>query len=62
LKKALIKQALKDKEDECLKNLDDRQRNYNSMKEDEKLTEVDLEAYKLRKLHANDPMASYFKK
>jgi len=62
LRSALIKQAKMDKRGETLRSLDDRSRPYNSMKEEAKLDEVDMEAYRLRKIHGQDPMARFLDK
>lgn len=62
LRKALIEQAKNEREGEKLSRLDDRERPYHSNYEVKQLNDVELEAYKLRKIHADDPMASYFNK
>lgn len=38
---------------------DDRKRKYNSMRADAEVTKEDVEAYRLEKRHAEDPMANF---
>uniref|UniRef100_A0A915HEN5 Phosphatidic acid phosphatase type 2/haloperoxidase domain-containing protein n=1 Tax=Romanomermis culicivorax TaxID=13658 RepID=A0A915HEN5_ROMCU len=40
------------------RDMDDRRRPYNSMEEEKPLNDVEMEAYKMRKIHPQDPMAS----
>lgn len=62
LRKALIEQAKKEREGEKLREMDERDRPYHSNYETKQLNEYEIEAYKLRKILPNDPMANYFEK
>ncbi|GAU99106.1 hypothetical protein RvY_10150 [Ramazzottius varieornatus] len=56
---ALKAQEEQQKEAERLMNVDERRRPYNSLAAPKKITEEEMEAYQLRKVHADDPMAGF---
>uniref|UniRef100_A0A7E4URA1 Pre-mRNA-splicing factor SLU7 n=1 Tax=Panagrellus redivivus TaxID=6233 RepID=A0A7E4URA1_PANRE len=59
---AAIKKIRKEmKEGKELAGMDDRDRGFHSQYETKKMTEVELEAYNLMKIHSSDPMASLMK-
>ncbi|KAF6199944.1 hypothetical protein GE061_006242 [Apolygus lucorum] len=59
LKDALKKEEESQKEGERLLKLDDRKRNYNSMVDVAKPTDIEMEAYYMKKRREDDPMAQF---
>ncbi|CAB0006506.1 unnamed protein product [Nesidiocoris tenuis] len=59
LKEALKKEEDAQKEGERLSKLDDRKRSYNSMVEVAKPTDIEMEAYYMKKRRDEDPMAQF---
>eukprot|EP01116_Phalansterium_solitarium_P012981 TRINITY_DN2977_c0_g3_i1.p1 TRINITY_DN2977_c0_g3~~TRINITY_DN2977_c0_g3_i1.p1 ORF type:complete len:541 (+),score=181.76 TRINITY_DN2977_c0_g3_i1:146-1768(+) len=62
-KQARFQKALKD-EDSRAKGVekDERKRSYNSFKDTTEVTDEQMEAYRLKRVHADDPMAAYLSK
>ncbi|KAL7633507.1 UNVERIFIED_CONTAM: hypothetical protein RMT77_016040 [Armadillidium vulgare] len=59
LRQALIKAKLEEDRGKAMLEKDDRQRSYNSMYEQKTLTEEEIEAYQIRRIRPEDPMANF---
>eukprot|EP00053_Salpingoeca_punica_P020562 m.211894 g.211894 ORF g.211894 m.211894 type:complete len:582 (-) comp19096_c0_seq1:227-1972(-) len=60
LAEAMERISREEKEAEAMLKLDERDRNYNSLRRDHKeVTEADMEAYRLKRARADDPMANF---
>lgn len=57
--KALIKEDLLNKRAQKILKMDERKRPYNSMQEVKAPTEEEMEAYRMKRLRTDDPMAHF---
>ena len=56
---ALKKEEEKQREAEKVLQIDERKRKYNSMQETAVPTEIEMEAYRMKSMRTNDPMAQF---
>lgn len=59
LRQALIKAKLEEDQGRAMLEMDERKRGYNSMFAEKKLTDEEIEAYQIRRMRPEDPMASF---
>ena len=56
---ALQREEKNQKEGEKILLMDERKRKYNSMQESKMPTEMEMEAYRMKRMRSNDPMAQF---
>lgn len=62
LREALIRAKMEEDAADALMKIDERQRKYNSMYNAQAPTEEEIEAFQIRRMRKDDPMAAYFNK